>query len=101
MATSEALVVVVAINGNVLLMSATQLLYRSLDVLHTALNTHILGREVAVEACAVPVTGDRLRVQRHLSTVLLSNTGKEVSCNPKFVAHYTRVSSFPPVIPCA
>lgn len=46
-----------------LLVTALQLLNGSLNVLHAALFSHILGREVAVKTSTVPVTGHGLGVE--------------------------------------
>lgn len=88
MATSEALVVVLAVNGDVLLVTLAELVDGGLDVLHATLNTHLLGREVAVETGTVPVTGDWLGVQGDLGTEVLGNTGEEVTGDPEIITHY-------------
>jgi len=43
------------IDGDVFLVAALELLDGSLDVLHAALDAHLLGGEVAVETSTVPV----------------------------------------------
>lgn len=51
-----------------LLVAALQLLDGRLNVLHTALSPHLLGRKVAVQASAVPVTWDWLGRKRDAGT---------------------------------
>jgi hypothetical protein len=53
--TCEAHLVVLAIDGNMLVMSFPKSLDRGLDVLHAARDTHFLGREVAVQSRSIPV----------------------------------------------
>lgn len=55
--------VVLAVDGNVLLVAALELLDCGLDVLHASLLTHLLAGEVAVETGTVPVTWNWLWVE--------------------------------------
>ena len=87
MAAGETLVVVLAIDGDVLEMSLAELLDSSLNVLHAALNAHILGGEVAVHAGTVPVAGDGLGVERDLSTEVFGNAGHQVASDPEIITH--------------
>jgi hypothetical protein len=54
---------------------------------YSYLYTHLLGREVRVQAGTVPVTGDGLRVYRDLGTELFGNAVKQVPGNPEMVTH--------------
>lgn len=56
MSTSKAEGVVVAVDGNMLLVALGELMNSLLDVFHPTLFPHRLGRHVGVEARAVPVT---------------------------------------------
>jgi len=85
--TSETLVVVGTVNGNVLVVTLGELLDSSLDGLHTALLAHRLGRVVGVASSTVPVTGDSLGVERDLDTPLLSHSDEQVAGKSKVVTH--------------
>lgn len=87
MAASETLLVALAVDGNVLLVTALELLDGSLNVLHATLNTHLLGGEVGVETGTVPVTGDGLGLNGDLGAELLGNAGQEEASEPEVVAH--------------
>jgi hypothetical protein len=79
--------VVLSVNSNVLLVATLKLLDGCFDVLHTTLDTHLLGRVVAVKTSSIPVTWDWLRVERDLGTELFSNTVEEETGYPKVVTH--------------
>ena len=85
--TSEAHVVVLSIDSNVLVVFLSEFFDSSLDVLHTTLDTHGKGTEVCVASSTVPVAGQRLGVEGDLDTPLLGETNEEVAGHPKVVAH--------------
>lgn len=87
MAAREALLVALAVDGNVLGVAALELLDGGLDVLHAALLAHLDGREVGVQAGAVPVAGDGLGVERDLGAELLGDAVEEEAGEPEVVAH--------------
>lgn len=79
--------VVLSVDCNVLLVAALELLDSSLDVLHASLDSHLLGREVAVKASSIPVTWNWLGVERDLGTELLGNAVEKETGKPKVVTH--------------
>ena len=70
-----------------LLMPRLQLLDGRLDELHASLLAHLGRREVAVQARAVPVAGDRLGIDRHLGRELLGYAVQKEARQPQLVAH--------------
>eukprot|EP00756_Hemistasia_phaeocysticola_P037959 Hpha_TRINITY_DN16731_c1_g2::TRINITY_DN16731_c1_g2_i2::g.78056::m.78056 len=70
---SHALVVVTAVELDVLQEGLPEVFARLLDRRDTARNAHLLGAEVVVAARSVPVTLHRLRVVVDLDTVLLTD----------------------------
>ena len=87
MATSETEVVVLAVDGDVLVVTLAQLLDRRLDVLHSSGLTHSLGGVVGVASGAVPVTLERLGVEGDLDAPLLGDADEEVAGHPEVVPH--------------
>ena len=87
MATSKASLVTLAVDLDVLDVTALKLLDGSLDVLHAALLAHLLGGEVAVETGTVPVTGDRLGVDGDLGAELLGDAVEKEAGEPEVIAH--------------
>ena len=85
--TSETLVVVSTVDGNVLVVALGELLDGSLNGLHTALLAHRLGRVIGVATSTVPVTGNSLGVERDLDTPLLSDSDEEVTGEGEMVTH--------------
>src|SRR5690606_38869465 len=83
----ETLLILFTIDSNVVKMPGLELLNGSLDVLHATLFPHLLGREVAVETRAVPVTLDRLGMYRHLGTEVFRNTVENKPRHPKMITH--------------
>jgi len=79
--------VVLAVDGDVLLVAALELLDRGLDVLHAARLAHVRRREVAVEAGAVPVAWDRLGVEGDLGAELLGDAVEQETGDPEVVTH--------------
>jgi hypothetical protein len=79
--------VVVTVDSDVLLVALSEPVNGLVDVLHTTLFTHLLGREVGVQARAVPITSDGLGVEGNLDTKVLSNTVEEVTSHPEVVTH--------------
>jgi hypothetical protein len=79
--------IVVTVDGDVLLVALLEGGDGLVDVLHAALFPHGSGGEVGVETGTVPVTGDRLGVERDLDAEILSDTVEEVTGNPKVVTH--------------
>lgn len=80
-------VVVLAVNGDVVIVPLRELLNSSLDRLHASGLTHLLGRIVGVASGTVPVALERLRVEGDLDIPLLGNAYKEVAGHPEVVAH--------------
>lgn len=86
MATGKTLVVVLAVDGNVLEVALLELLDGGLDGGHTLTGrAHHLGREVRVAASSVPVTGEGLGVERGANAPLLTDTEKEEAGHPEVV----------------
>lgn len=79
--------VVLTVHGNVLLVASLKLLDSSLDVLHAALNTHLLAGEVAVHTGTVPVTGDWLGVEGDLGAEFFGDTVEQETGHPEVVTH--------------
>lgn len=92
MTASEAERVVLAIDGNVLLVAALELLDGGLDVLHAALDAHLLGGEVGVQTGAIPVAGNGLGVEGDLGAKLLRDAGEEEARHPEVVTHCDRLA---------
>jgi hypothetical protein len=86
-AASETTLVALTVHGNVLEVAALKLLESSLNVRHTALVTHSLGREVAVEAGTVPLARDGLGIDRDLDTKVLGDAVEKETREPKVVTH--------------
>ena len=86
-ATGETELIVLAIDGNVLVVLLGELLNGSLDGLDASGFPHLLCRVVRVAAGTVPVARKRLGVERHLDAPLLSNADKEVAGHPEVVTH--------------
>jgi hypothetical protein len=86
-AAGEAELVTLAVDGNVLLVAALELLDGSLDVLHATLLAHLLGGEVAVQTGTVPVTGDGLGVDGDLGAKVLGDAVEEEAGGPEVVTH--------------
>ena len=87
MSASESHVVVLAVDGNVLLVSGSKLLDGSLNVLHSTGLSHRLGRHVGVAAGSVPVSLQRLGVEGDLDAKLLGNSVQQVSGHPQLIGH--------------
>ena len=85
--------VVGAVDGNVLFVALLQSLDGGLDVLHAAGLAHLLGRDVGVEAGAVPVPGDGLGVEGDLGAKLLGDAVQQETGHPEFVSHCLMVSA--------
>ena len=54
----------------------------------TDLFAHLLGGKVGVQARAVPVTGDGLRVDRDLDAKVLGDAVQQEARHPELVAHW-------------
>ncbi|PNY25100.1 Uncharacterized protein TCAP_04967 [Tolypocladium capitatum] len=97
MATSEAQVVILAVFLDAFKVVRLQLLDGIFDMLHAALDSHLLRGESSmvsrwdedevVQALPVPITANGLGVPGNLDTQVLSDAGEEVPCNPEMVAH--------------
>jgi len=87
MATSETELVVLAVDGDVLVVLLGELLNGSLNGLDASGFPHLLCRVVRVAASTIPIARERLGVERHLDTPLLSNADKEVTSHPEMVTH--------------
>jgi hypothetical protein len=84
---SETEVVVLAVDGDMLVVPLAEPLDGLLDGLHSSGFTHGLGGEVGVASSTVPVTGEGLGVEGDLDTPLLGDTNKEVASHPEVVTH--------------
>lgn len=87
MATSQALVVALTVNGDVLLVAGLELLHGSLDGLHTTLGTSSVGGDVGVQTGTVPVTLDGLGLEGDADTELLGDTVEDEAGHPEVVTH--------------
>ena len=87
MATGEAEVVVLAVDGDVLVVALRELGDGILDVLHAAGLAHRLRGVVGVAARAVPVALEGLGVGGDLDAPLLGDADEEVAGHPEVVAH--------------
>lgn len=86
--TGKTLVVVLTVNGNVLQVLLLELLDGILDRGHSlAGSSHGLGRVVGVATSTVPVSLERLGVERGLDSPLLSDPEQEESGHPEVVTH--------------
>lgn len=90
--TSKTHGVVLSVNCNVLLVTAFELLDSCLDVLHTSFLSHFLRREVAVKTSSIPVTWNRLGVERDFGTKFFGNTVEEETSKPKVVTQLNTVT---------
>lgn len=97
--TSQSHVVVLAVDGNVLLVSGRKLLDGSLNVLHSTGLSHRLGRHVGVAAGAVPVALQGLGVERDLDAKLLGHSVQQVSGHPQLVGHGDALAGADLVLP--
>lgn len=86
--TGQPLLVALSVHGNVLLVALLELLHGGFDVFHSTLLAHFLGGDVGVKTGTVPVTRDRLRVERDFGTKFLGNAGKEETSHPQVVANW-------------
>jgi len=88
MSTGETLVVVCAVNQDVLLVFLLKLGNAFLDGLHAGTRLAGLdGGNVGVTTSTVPVTLERFRVERNLDTEFLGDSLEEISCHPEVVTH--------------
>lgn len=87
MSAGESHVVVLAVDGNVLLVSGSKLLDGSLNVLHSTGLSHRLGGHVGVTAGSVPVSLQGLGVEGDLDAKLLGNSVQQVSGHPQLIGH--------------
>lgn len=85
MSAGESLDVVVSVTLDVLNVSLTQLLDGCDDVLDTALSSHLLGGDVRVGTCAVPVSVQWLCGEGNHDAELLGDSDEEESCEPHLV----------------
>lgn len=86
--TSQSLLVVLSVDGQMLDVLALELLDRILDRGHTlAGRSHGLGRVVRVATSTVPVTLEGLGVERGFDTPLFSDSEQEESSHPEVVSH--------------
>jgi hypothetical protein len=79
--------VVLTIDGNVLHMLLRQFLDGILDSLHSSRFTHGLGGVVGVAPGTVPVTGERLGVERDFDTPFFGNADEKEAGHPEMVTH--------------
>lgn len=87
MSTGKTHGVVLAVNGNVLLVTSLKLLDGGLDVLHATWLTHVLAGEVAVKTSSVPVTWNWLGVERDLGTEFLGDAVEKEASKPQVITH--------------
>jgi len=83
--------VVLSVHRNVLLVAALKLLDGSFNVLHAALNTHLLAGEVAMETSTIPVTWNWLGVERDLGTEFFGDTVEQETSRPEVI---TQLNTF-------
>ena len=87
MTASETEIIVLAVDGDVLVVTLAQLLDRRLNVLHSSGLTHSLGGVVGVASGAVPVTLERLGVEGDLDAPRLGNADEQIARHPEVVTH--------------
>ena len=69
-------------------MLRTEFLHHSVDVFHAlCAGSHCLSREVGVAAGSIPIWKE-FRGERDVYVVVLSDSGKEITCHPKVVTHF-------------
>src|SRR6266404_3562935 len=90
--TSQPKFVIVAVYGNMFIVTLRQLLNGSLDGLNTAGFAHLLGRVVCVAACTVPISRKRFRVEGNFDTPLLCNSDEEITSHPELITHRNSVT---------
>ena len=83
----QAQLVVFAIHSNVFVMSLCQFRDCFINGLDTARLTHCLGGIVRVAACTIPVTRQRLGVERDFNSPLFCNADQKEASHPQVVAH--------------
>ncbi len=101
MLAGEAALVAVAVDRDVVLVALAELLAGFLDDLQPAFGAHRLGADVGVGTRAVPVAGDRFRIERHRKTVILAQAGEEPAGDPELVADRERSERADLVFPLA
>ena len=88
MFTGQTLIIVLTVNGNVLEMLLFELFDSILDSGHTlSRRSHSLGRVVGVTTSTVPVSLERLGVERGFDSPLFSDSEQEESGHPEMVSH--------------
>jgi len=83
--TSHTISIAFTVDLDVLHMTLLKFLHSFLNVFHATLCTHLLGGDVGVEASAIPVTRDWLRLEGDLGAKFFRNTVKEPSGDPELV----------------
>lgn len=73
--------------GDVLTMNQTQLVDGSHDLVDSTWLTHLLRGEVGVTTSSIPISLDRLTVQRGHYSVLFGHAMKNESGHPQLVPH--------------
>jgi len=86
-APSETEFVVLAVDGDVLVVPLGELLDGGLDDFDSSGFAHRLGGEVGVATSAVPVSLEGLWVEGDLDAPLLGHTDEEVAGHPEVVTH--------------
>jgi hypothetical protein len=84
---SQAKVVTLTVDGNVLLVPALKLLDGSLNELHATLLAHLLGGEVGVQTGAVPAGLELKHNKAGVSRVGSGGTGVPPSTPPSYATH--------------
>ena len=84
----HAVAVALAVNLDVLDVALLKLLHRGLDVLHAAVGAHFGGRDVRVQACAVPVAFYGFGLEGDDDAEFFGDAVEEKACHPELVAHW-------------
>lgn len=84
---SKSQIVVIAVNGDMLIMSFAQLRDGFFNVLHTAGFAHCLAAIVSVTASTVPFTLEGFGMEGNFDTPLLGNADEKIPSHPKMVTH--------------
>ena len=88
MSAGQTLAVTLSVDFNMFDVALLELLHSRLNVLHPAFLTHRLSRYVGVETGAVPVTGDRFRVEGDDDTEFFGDAVQQETGHPQLVANY-------------
>ncbi|EIE78938.1 hypothetical protein RO3G_03643 [Rhizopus delemar RA 99-880] len=85
--TSQTLFVVFTIDSNVFSVTQGHLFNSLFNSNNTTFLTHFFSREVCVATSAIPITLDRLRVDRNNDAKVFRDTFEKVTSSPEFITH--------------